>query len=203
MTPFKTLHTLNKGFESSKIKLFYETYYRPITLFTVFNAVISPCVYEYSAAVSKTLCDDLLTVFVNKISDIRLGISCPSYDPSISTVCKAEFQQFEQISLSHLQEIVGQLKLSGSSMDAIPPFILKQVFDAVCPYLLNIINRCLGTCMVLPEALKHAIIRPLLKKPNLDLNVLANFRPVSNLPFISKILEKTVLQQLLSFLEKE
>ncbi len=77
-------------------------------------------------------------------------------------------------------------------MDVIPPFLLKQVFDAVGPYLLNIINRCLETCTV-PEALKHAIIRPLLKKPNLDLNVLANFRPVSNLPFISKILEKTVL----------
>ncbi len=44
--------------------------------------------------------------------------------------------------------------------------------------------------------------KTLLKKPNLDLNVLANFRPVSNLPFISKILEKTVLQQLQSFLDK-
>lgn len=46
------------------------------------------------------------------------------------------------------------------------------------------------------------LIRPLLKKPNLDLNVLANFRLVSNLPFISKILEKTVLQQPQSFLDK-
>ncbi len=40
-------------------------------------------------------------------------------------------------------------------------------------------------------------------KRNFDLNVLANFRLVSDLPFISKILEKAVLQQLLSFLEKE
>ncbi len=31
--------------------------YRPTTLFTVFNAVINACVYEYSV-VSKTLCDD-------------------------------------------------------------------------------------------------------------------------------------------------
>lgn len=57
------------------------------------------------------------------------------------------------------------------------------------PYLLNI-NRCLEKYKV-PEALKLAIVHPLLKKPNLDLNVLANFIPVSNLPFISKILEKT------------
>ncbi len=71
--------------------------------------------------------------------------------------------------------IVGQLKPSASSMDAIPPFLLKQLFDAVGPYLLNKINRCLGTSTV-PTILKHAIIRSLLKKPNLDLNVLANFR---------------------------
>ncbi len=72
-------------------KLITKNYHRKITIFTVFNAVINPCVYEYSA-VSKTLCDDFLKFFVNKISDIRLGISCPSFDPSISTACKAEFQ---------------------------------------------------------------------------------------------------------------
>ncbi len=74
-------------------KLITKNYHRPRTLFTVFDAVINPCVYECSA-VSKTLCDDFLTFFVNKISDIRLGISCPSFDPSISKACKAEFQQF-------------------------------------------------------------------------------------------------------------
>ena len=37
-------------------------------------------------------------------------------------------------------------------------------------------------------------MRPLLKKSNLDSSVLNNFRPNSNLPFLSKILEKIVLQ---------
>ena len=40
---------------------------------------------------------------------------------------------------------------------------------------------------------KQAIVTPLLKKSGLDPNDLKNFRPVSNLPFISKILEKVVL----------
>ena len=47
-----------------------------------------------------------------------------------------------------------------------------------------------------PSALKTAIVRPLLKKHNLDPNNLKNYRPVSNLPFVSKLLEKTVLRQL-------
>ena len=55
--------------------------------------------------------------------------------------------------------------------------------------------RSLQTGLV-PSALKTAIITPLLKKPTLDPDNLANFRPISNLPFISKVLEKVVAAQL-------
>ena len=40
-----------------------------------------------------------------------------------------------------------------------------------------------------PQVFKVAVIKPLLKKPSLDPDILANYRPISNLPFISKILE--------------
>ena len=36
------------------------------------------------------------------------------------------------------------------------------------------------------------MIAPLLKKPSLDRNSMANYRPVSNLPFLSKVVEKIV-----------
>ena len=59
-----------------------------------------------------------------------------------------------------------------------------------------IINHSLQTGTV-PTCLKTAIIvRPLLKKHNLDPDDLKNYRPVSNLPFISKILEKVVINRL-------
>ena len=47
-----------------------------------------------------------------------------------------------------------------------------------------------------PMALKCAIIKPLLKKPGLDPEVEANYRPVSNLPFFSKPLETVVAARL-------
>ncbi len=62
------------------------------------------------------------------------------------------------------------------------------------------INRCLETGIV-PDLLKHATVHSLLKKQNLDPTVLANFRPISILSFISKIWEKIVLQQLQGFLD--
>ena len=40
------------------------------------------------------------------------------------------------------------------------------------------------------------------KKPSLDPNQLKNYRPVSNLPFLSKILERIVLSQLLAHLDR-
>ncbi len=45
-------------------------------------------------------------------------------------------------------------------------------------------------------------LKPLLKKPKLDPCELTNYRPISNLPFMSKIFEKVVSAQLCSFLQK-
>uniref|UniRef100_A0A669CX68 Reverse transcriptase domain-containing protein n=1 Tax=Oreochromis niloticus TaxID=8128 RepID=A0A669CX68_ORENI len=53
---------------------------------------------------------------------------------------------------------------------------------------------------VFPAAFKTAVVRPLLKKSNLDCNNFNNHRPVSNLPFLSKILEKPVFTQINDFL---
>ena len=44
----------------------------------------------------------------------------------------------------------------------------------------------------MPKSLKTALIRPLLKKTGLDSDILKNYRPVSNLTFISKVIEKVV-----------
>ncbi len=52
----------------------------------------------------------------------------------------------------------------------------------------------------IPDYMKYATVRPLLKKPNLDPSVYSNFRPISNFPFIAKILEKVVFNQLQDFL---
>ena len=49
---------------------------------------------------------------------------------------------------------------------------------------------------IVPDCYKHALIKPLLKKSSLNENDFNNFRPVSNLAFLSKLLEKLVLRQL-------
>src|SRR6218665_1759074 len=53
----------------------------------------------------------------------------------------------------------------------------------------------------IPPSQKQALVFPSLKKPNLDPTNCQNFRPISNLSFISKTLERLVSLQLLPYLE--
>ena len=62
------------------------------------------------------------------------------------------------------------------------PLITRIVYSSLC-------------YGVVPPQFKQAVVNILLKKPGPDPNDLKNVRPVSNLPFISKILEKVVLTQ--------
>ena len=84
---------------------------------------------------------------------------------------------------------------STCTLDTLPSIF----FNLLVPDLLKIINSSLETG-TFPKSLKSAVINPLLKKNNLDTSILSNYRPISNLPFIGKIIEKIVFNQLTSFL---
>ncbi|TWW58968.1 hypothetical protein D4764_06G0004980 [Takifugu flavidus] len=72
---------------------------------------------------------------------------------------------------------------------------------AIGSSILDQINGSLVSGYV-PRSYKVAVIKPLLKKPSLDPDVLANYRLISNLPFNSKVLEKVVVTQLLQHLQR-
>ena len=76
--------------------------------------------------------------------------------------------------------------------------LLYENLDILVPTITNIIN----TSLTVPRDLKTVVVKPLLTKPSLDKNLLKNYRPISNLPFLSRILEKVVLHKLLSNLQE-
>ena len=51
-----------------------------------------------------------------------------------------------------------------------------------------------------PDSMKEAFVTPLLKKDDLDPEVLKNYRPVSNLSFLSKVLERVVVARLTNYM---
>ena len=72
---------------------------------------------------------------------------------------------------------------------------MKQCVDQQLPLLTNIINESL-TKGEFSNDFKNAMVKPLLKKLSLDRDELKNYRPVSNLHFISKVTEKLVAKRL-------
>ena len=72
--------------------------------------------------------------------------------------------------------------------------------------LSNIANNIImKSCILVPlhfqSSLKTAVLSPLLKKASLDHEVLSNYRPISNLKVISKIIEKVIAVHLQRYLE--
>ena len=88
---------------------------------------------------------------------------------------------------------------STCALDVLPTSFFKNVFNCFASELIQIINNSLLSG-IFPETLKTAVIKPLLKKSSLAPLLLNNYRPISNLPFISKIIEKVVYQQLSNYL---
>ena len=72
-----------------------------------------------------------------------------------------------------------------------PTWFLKLCVDELLSIITAIVNASMDSSCV-PRAFKCAQIRPLLKTPTLDLDILKHYRCVSNLPFIIKVLEKAV-----------
>ena len=78
---------------------------------------------------------------------------------------------------------------------SIPTPLLKICVEELLPTITKIVNASLSSC-TLPDSMKEALVTPLLKKASLDPEVLKNYRPVSNLSFVSKIIEKVVATRL-------
>ena len=88
----------------------------------------------------------------------------------------------------------------SSPIDIIPMWLFKKCLPELIHVVHYIVNESLRTgCF--PSALKSAIIRPSLKKPSLDSDDLKNYRPISNLTYLSKIIKKVVHLQLTKYID--
>ena len=90
--------------------------------------------------------------------------------------------------------------VKSCALDPIPTFLLRDVIDALLPFLTAMCNASLQEGH-LPVSQRHGIVLPLLKKSSLDPSDKKNYRPVSNLTFMSKVIERMVTQQVTDYLQ--
>ena len=98
---------------------------------------------------------------------------------------------FETCTTEEIMKILKEGPSKQCVLDPQPTWLLKENLEILVPLITAIINRSLETAEV-PKALKRGIVRPELKDQNLDTELKLNYRPVTNLAVLSKVLEKVV-----------
>ena len=111
------------------------------------------------------------------------------------------FEAFTLTTEEELKRIISRSPSSSCSLDPIPTWLLKGTLDATLPHLVDFINLCLAQGTV-PQKFKQALVRPLIKTHSLNSNELKNYRPVSNLTHVSKLLESVVAHRLNSHMQE-
>ena len=105
-----------------------------------------------------------------------------------------ELHDFHPATQKEISDIISDMTIKTSPADPVPALLLKEIIKDLIPHIHIIINASLSTGSM--ERLNKTIITPILKKHNLDANLLKNYRPVANIDFLSKIIEKVVLVRL-------
>ncbi len=156
--------------------------------------------------------NDFMNYFTSKIDTIRDKIVTMQPSATVSHQIvhyrspEEQFHSFSTIGEEELYKLVKSSKPTTCMLDPIPSKLIKELLpEVIDPLLAIIIIRILFWLSLslgyVPKTFKWAVIKPLIKKTQLDPKDLVNYI-ISNLPFLSKILEKVVSSQLYSFLEK-
>ena len=115
-------------------------------------------------------------------------IPCPHTPP--------KFDFFMPASVDEISKLIDESNDTYCDLDHIPYSHLKKCKFALLPTITNIINLSL----VFPDQFKFCSVHPLLKKPNCDKDDLCNYRPISDLFFLSKLTERVAKNRLTNFI---
>ncbi len=141
------------------------------------------------------LADRFGQFFIQKIDNIRTEIDTQpcSFPAQHYNQPSVTFSTFKPLSQEEVKKLVMQSKSTSCDLDPIPTPLLKDCIEVILPVLTKMVNLSLQSG-VFPNEWKLALVIPLIKKFGLE-TILSNFRPVSNLPFVSKLVERAVVQQ--------
>ena len=114
--------------------------------------------------------------------------------------CLSRLSEFDLVTDDDpVLKLIRGSTIKACKLDPLSATVMRCCYSALVRVFKTVINLSLSTGSM-PEDLKITSLRPLLKKPTADCEQFSNFRPVSNLKFLSKLVEKTVFVQLNNYL---
>jgi hypothetical protein len=153
----------------------------------------------HSHTTSNITADEFHRFFVDKVAKVRDStIDAP--DPSNNTDSPdCIFDCFRPVERDDVIKQIMVLPDKQCASDPMPIWLLKACAGDLAHFLCQLFNASLRTG-VFPRTFKSAYVTPILKKTGLAEDDAKNYRPISNLSVVSKLLERLVASQLLCYL---
>ncbi|KAF7246131.1 Transmembrane protein 68 [Varanus komodoensis] len=154
----------------------------------------------------KARCDDFAKHIREKIAQIRHELDSTIESDSTGEVPMMPLSpqlmdDFQLLRPDDVDKVLGKVRPTTCLLDPCPSWLLKKAKDGNGTWILEVVNASLRDGRV-PAPLKEVVVRPFLKKASLDPEVATNYRPVANIPFLGKVLERVVAGQLQALLDE-
>ncbi|XP_061463050.1 uncharacterized protein LOC133375459 [Rhineura floridana] len=178
---------------------------RPAELFRVVRGLLHPGPQDMADTLVAR-CNEFAEHFQHKILCIRRDLDSHFMTVSPNEVSGAQsshvlLDEFQSVQFEDVDKVLGQVRATTSVLDPCPSWLIKTSKEGTAGWAKEVINASLQEGVV-PGCLKEAAVRPLLKKPSLDPEDFNSYRPVANVPFLGKILERVVADQLQALLDE-
>ena len=148
----------------------------------------------------QSLAEDFNDYFSSKIQALRDNLqksSLLTMDMHVaidSSPCRCSFSEFAVVSENYTSDIIEHFKPKSCMLDPAPTQVLIQSADVLADPLTKLINASLTSGMF-PTSLKQGVIHPSIKRQALDRQMFSSYRPITNIAFLSKTLERVAAAQ--------
>ena len=144
----------------------------------------------------KELADSFMNFFNDKIKKIRSTFPPKQRETYTMFPTEATLTEFEPVTTDEIRKFVVSFGVKCSPEDPIPVSILKANSDTFIPIWTELVNISLKQGSM--DCLKNAVVIPLIKEMDaiMDKDNQKNYRPVSNLLFLGKLIERVVAVRL-------
>ncbi|KAK3539398.1 hypothetical protein QTP70_006301 [Hemibagrus guttatus] len=170
----------------------------PRKLHNIFSSLLNPLA---PPSPSSLTVEDFATFYTEKIERICQTFTSP---PTSSTShsqhsTTPSLTQLSTVAAEEVLQIIWSCNPTTCPLDPISSAMLQTFSPELLPFITTVINGSLTSAHV-PTVFKKARVIPILKKPALDPSDISNYRSVSLLSFLSKILKRVVCNQLSDYL---
>ena len=152
--------------------------------------------------VDDAFCSSLAMFFTNKVHNIKTAIMSAlagnAPDPLSADVLHEGqcLNEFKPVTVEEVTRLLRSMSAKSSPLDFVPTSVLKACDGTFAPIIARLANLSFSHGEF-PAKFKLAQVTPLLKKRDLDASDPANYRPISNLNTVSKVLERLVLSRII------